>query len=310
MRFTRTPLYLIVILIAVQSVLSQSTAFNYQGRLIDGGTPAGGLYDMEFALFDALSEGSQVGSTQSIQNVQTTNGTFSVELDFGAQFPGALRFLEIRISPQGQGSYTTLQPRQRILSIPYAVKSLSAETANNSLLLGGVSASQYVQTNDGRLSDARAPLAGSNNYIQNTTSQQTDANFNVGGDGTVGGTLTANDVRLGSSGALRAASGPESLRIIRGNVGGGSIPQVSAGAGFTIGPVVPFDDKITILYDTPFTSPPSVVVTPQGSSRTFATLRDPTAAVPATHGFMVSFFLDTGTPNTTIPFNFIVMGPR
>lgn len=310
MRFTRTPLYLIVILIAVQSVLSQSTAFNYQGRLIDGGTPAGGTYDMEFALFDALSDGNQVGSTQSIPNVQVNSGVFSVDLDFGAQFPGAARFLEIRISPQGQGSYTTLQPRQRIMSTPYSVKSLIAETANNSLQLGGVTASQYVQTSDSRLSDARTPIAGSSNYIQNTVAQQSGANFNIDGDGTVGGTLTANDVRIGSSGAYRAASGQESLRIIRGNVGGGSIPQVLAGTGFTIGPLVPFDDKITILYDTPFTSAPSVVVTPQSSSGVFSTLRDPTSTVPATHGFIVTFYLHTGTLTPTTPFNFIVMGPR
>lgn len=306
----RILLLLIVTLISVHSALSQSTVFNYQGRLIDGGNPAGGLYDMEFALFDALSEGNQVGSTQSIPNVQVNSGVFSVDLDFGAQFPGAARFLEIRISPQGQGSYTALAPRHRIMSAPYAVKSLTSETASNSLQLGGVAASQYVQTNDSRLSDARTPIAGSSNYIQNTVTQQSGANFSIDGDGSVGGTLTANDVRMGSSGAYRAASGQESLRIIRGNVGGGSIPQILAGTGFTIGPVAPFDQQITILYDTPFTSAPSVVVTPQSSSKVFSTLRDPTSTVPATHGFIVTFFLDTGTITPTTPFNFIVMGPR
>jgi hypothetical protein len=310
MRLSRTLVFLIVTLMAAHAGLSQSTAFSYQGRLTDGGSAAGGMYDMEFALFDALADGSQVGSTQSIPNVQVTNGTFAVELDFGAQFPGQARFLEIRISPHGQSSFTTLQPRQRILSIPYAVKSLSAETANNSLQLGGVAASQYVQTNDARLSDARAPIAGSPNYIQNTVTQQSGANFNIDGDGTVGGTLTANDVRLGSSGEYRAASGQESLRIIRGNIGGGSIPQILAGTGFTIGPLVPFDDKITILYDTPFTTAPSVVVTPQSSSGVFSTLRDPTSTVPATHGFIVTFYLHTGTLTPTTPFNFIVVGPR
>jgi hypothetical protein len=45
-----------------------------------------------------------------------------------------------------------------------------------------------VLTGDARLSDARAPLPGSSNYIQNGTTQQT-ANFRISGNGIVGGNL-------------------------------------------------------------------------------------------------------------------------
>jgi hypothetical protein len=57
-----------------------------------------------------------------------------------------------------------------------------------------VTASQFVQANDSRLADARTPTAGSTNYIQNTTSQQSSTNFNISGDGNAAGTLSGNIV--------------------------------------------------------------------------------------------------------------------
>lgn len=186
------------------SVSAQMTAFTYQGSLKDGVNPASGNYDFEFALYDALSGGTQLGSTLTQSGVNVANGIFSVSLDFGSQFPGANRFLEIHVRQTGGGAFTPLAPRQAISSAPYAVKSLNADaalnatnavtatTANNALSLGGVAASQYVLTGDPRMSDARDPLPGSANYIQNGTAQQTSSNFNISGNGTTGGTLSGN----------------------------------------------------------------------------------------------------------------------
>src|SRR5258708_32380938 len=53
-------------------------------------------------------------------------------------------------------------------------------------LLGGVAASQYVQTIDSPLSYARPPAAGSSNHIQNTTSQQPNSGFKIRGNGAIG----------------------------------------------------------------------------------------------------------------------------
>jgi len=50
------------------------TAFTYQGRLMDGGNPADGLYDFRFALYDAEVSGSQIGSVLSLDDVQVTDG--------------------------------------------------------------------------------------------------------------------------------------------------------------------------------------------------------------------------------------------
>ena len=75
--------------------------------------------------------GAQLGSTITQSGIAVTNGIFSVSLDFGNQFPGAGRFLEIRVRPSGGGALTTLAPRHAIISTPYAVKSLSSDNATS-----------------------------------------------------------------------------------------------------------------------------------------------------------------------------------
>src|SRR5204863_5854765 len=134
--------------------------------------------------------------TQTVSNVAVSGGIFTASLDFGANvFPGASRFLEISARPSGAQSFALLTPRQPITATPYALRSLNATTADvatNAQQLGGVAASQFVQSSDTRLSDARTPTAGNSNYIQNSTSPQAASNFNISGDGTAAGTLSAN----------------------------------------------------------------------------------------------------------------------
>src|SRR2546425_8215610 len=193
-------LLLIALLLSFSSgrALAQTTAFTYQGRLTDSSTPANGNYDLQFALWDSSSGGSQIGAPQNFSNIGVSSGIFTVTLDFGANaFPGANRFLEISARLSGASAFTLLSPRQQITSTPYAVRSgiaAIADTATNATQLGGVGASQYVQTGDSRLTDSRAPTAGSSNYIQNSAIQQSSSNFNISGDGTSGGTLSSKIV--------------------------------------------------------------------------------------------------------------------
>ena len=196
------PVISIAFIIAMSiAVNAQSYAFTYQGRLTDNSLTANGNYDFEFRNFDALSGGSQYGSTVVLLNVPVTNGIFTVNLDFGNNFPGATRYLGIAVRVAGSGlSYTDLLPRQEITSAPYAVKSLnadtaiSADTATNASQLGGLPASDYVQQTDTRLTNARNPLPGSANYIQNSVGLQSSSNFNISGNGTAAGTLSAATV--------------------------------------------------------------------------------------------------------------------
>src|ERR1043166_4783628 len=159
---------MIILIPAGLCVAQQTSAFNYQGKLGDTGSPANGNYQFEFKLFDAAAGDVQIGTTQSASAV-VTNGIFTTQLDFGSAafiigHGSAERWLEISVRPGTTGTYTTLTPRRQINSVPLAVGSLSADDAAH---LGGVSAVNYVQTTDPRLFDARTPTAGSVDYIHN-----------------------------------------------------------------------------------------------------------------------------------------------
>ncbi|MEQ1924105.1 MAG: hypothetical protein ABL952_16495, partial [Pyrinomonadaceae bacterium] len=176
---------LIFLALATSAIAAaQTTQFGYQGSLVNAGSPASGSHDFEFALFDAQSGGAQLGTTNTLNNVFVNAGIFNVTLNFGSQFPGADRFLEIRVRPSGGGGFTTLIPRQKLTSGPYAIKSLTSDTATNATQLGGVAANLYVVTTDPRMTDAREPTAGSNSYIQNqSASSQASSNFRISGTG-------------------------------------------------------------------------------------------------------------------------------
>jgi len=47
-------------LVAASTVCAQTTAFTYQGRLIDGGQPAKGSYDLAFTVYDDGATGNLV----------------------------------------------------------------------------------------------------------------------------------------------------------------------------------------------------------------------------------------------------------
>lgn len=108
---------------------AQTTAFTYQGRLNDGAGPANGSYDLSFALYDAAGAGGQLGGSITNTATAVSNGLFTVTLDFGNQFPGADRWLEIGVRTNGGGAFSTLTPRQSITATPYAVQAANATVA-------------------------------------------------------------------------------------------------------------------------------------------------------------------------------------
>ena len=123
---------------AAVSGFAQGTAFTYQGWLSSGGLPASGAYDLAFSLFDATNGGNQLGSTALVSGMAVSNGQFSVMLDFGGNFPGTDRWLEIGVRTNGAPTFATLSPRQKFTSAPYAI------TASN--LSGGLPAIQLSGT--------------------------------------------------------------------------------------------------------------------------------------------------------------------
>jgi len=176
---------LITLVFAAHTARAQSTTFMYQGRLTDAGANANGTYDLEFKLFDAA--GGQSGPTLTRDDVQVTDGLFTVPLDFGlSPFAAGTAFtLGIGVRPgASSGAFNALAPRQPLTSSPYAIQTINAAQ------LGGVPASEYVKTDDPRLnSSGGQPAPGSNNYIQNSATTQANASFNIGGNGLVGGNV-------------------------------------------------------------------------------------------------------------------------
>ncbi len=238
--------YLVLILfvlgfLCAPGINAQSNEITYQGSLKVSGLPANANYDFEFRLFDAVSGGTQVGPLVLQTGITVTDGVFSVKLNFGPTFPGQDRFLDITVRPAGSGGYTPLTPRQKVGSVPYAIQSINAGnstfsvTAQNALSLGGIAAAQYVVTSDVRLTDPRNPIAGSPNYIQNSSTLQAASNFNVSGTG------NANIFNAGTSfnfGGTHLLSAPGSNNVFVGsgsgqlNTSGNHNAFVGAGSGF------------------------------------------------------------------------------
>jgi hypothetical protein len=182
----------VVLLIAIQpnNASAQTPAFTYQGKLADNGTPANGLYDFIVSLWDAGTNGNQIGSTLNLVNRQVTDGIFTLTLNFGAGvFNGQSRFLEISVKPSGSANPpTVLSPRQFVVSTPYAIKSLGSASADSLSLacVNCITSSQILSVNGSSIVGP-IPLGslpqGNNNYIQNTTIEQPSSAFNVSGVG-------------------------------------------------------------------------------------------------------------------------------
>ena len=103
------------------STFAQGTAFTYQGRLNDGANPANGIYDLRFAIYNGDIGGTPLGGLLTNSATGVSNGLLTVTLDFGNQFPGAARWLEIGVRSNGGGAFSVLSPRQQIRATPYAI---------------------------------------------------------------------------------------------------------------------------------------------------------------------------------------------
>jgi len=110
---------------------SQGSTFTYEGRLLDGGAPANGSYDLQFALTDAAINGNHLGAAFTSAPVLVSSGLFATTLNFGASvFDGSSRWLEIGVRTNGSTvPYALLSPRQAITATPYAVYANSSATA-------------------------------------------------------------------------------------------------------------------------------------------------------------------------------------
>lgn len=134
---------------------AQGTAFTYQGRLLDGGAPANGSYDLRFGLSSTAVggstalEGSSVAGPVTNTAVPVSAGLFQVVLDFGAAFNGTPMWLEIGVRTNGStAGFTPLSPPQPVAPVPTALYSSQAGVALLAKnVVGGVMAANGIATN-------------------------------------------------------------------------------------------------------------------------------------------------------------------
>ena len=158
----QTKLNLIIVLIAAALCMAavgyaapMGTAFTYQGRLADANSPAEGLYDFEFAVFDALDGGSQQGGTVDVNDLDVIDGYFTVPLDFGGDpyiFSGDARWLEVAVRPGASsdpGDLVTLSPRQELTPTPYSIYAKTAGAGHSLDAADGSPTDAVYVDNDG-----------------------------------------------------------------------------------------------------------------------------------------------------------------
>ncbi len=181
-----------------------------------GAGPATGLYDLRFGLYDAASAGTQQGILLTNSATAVSNGLFAVTLDFGNQFPGANRWLEIGVRTNGSGAFTTLAPREAVTPTPYAIYATSAGSAATASTATSATSAATATT----ASSFSGSLAGNVTGTQGATVVTT-----VGGQ-------TAANVAAGASAANAATSANTPNTIVKRDGSGGFLAGAITAASF------------------------------------------------------------------------------
>jgi hypothetical protein len=134
---TRISILLTVIALGLATLPTRAAdvgdTFVYEGRLWRDGEAVSTFADLQFRLFDSPEAGERIGGIVTKPSAAVLDGRFTAKLNFGEDaFDGQARWIEIRLrDPAGSGPWITLEPRQRIHAVPYAMFAIrSAESAN------------------------------------------------------------------------------------------------------------------------------------------------------------------------------------
>jgi len=197
------------------------TAFTYQGRLQDGGTPANAPYDVRLVLYDAAVGGSQVGPIVSLEDVPVAQGLFTVVPDFGPVFTGSRRFLEVGVRPGAStGAYAILSPRQELTPGPNVLFSATAPWTGVSGKPAGFA--------DGVDND----LLGGLSCASGQVAKFNGAAWACAADADSGGDITAVTAGTGLTGG--AASGSVTLTVNQATVQSRVLGTCAAGSGIRL----------------------------------------------------------------------------
>jgi len=231
------------------------TSFTYNGRLMDTGSLADGLYDFLFALYDDSDPnvGNQVGDAVFVNEFDVIDGYFTVELDFGAEvFNGDARWLEIGVRPGGGGGFTTLRPRQKVMPTPYALYAASG-TRGPRGAQGPPGASPFVvDGNDVYYVDGNVGIGttepNSALEVNGTITGTVDANQAVYGINTNSGnagSLGGSNYGVKSEGDLVVDGNDAAFRGTIGPNNGAPFPRPAYDSGWLSG----VGDYVTLYHD-------------------------------------------------------------
>ena len=191
------------------------TSFTYQGQLSVNGAPADGVCNLQFGLFAAASGGAALASVGPLA-VSIDKGLFTAALDFGANFPGADRWLEITAACPGNATQV-LAPRQPITAAPYALFANTAGTVPDASVTSAKIADGTIAAadlGDGAVTSAKI----ANNTITDSDIDTTKVQKRVSGTCAAGTALS----QVNSDGTVTC-------------VAVGDITAVTAGTGLTGG---------------------------------------------------------------------------
>ncbi|MBI4582706.1 MAG: tail fiber domain-containing protein [Planctomycetes bacterium] len=193
------------------------TVITYQGHLRETGSPVNEKMDFQFSLWSAPTDGNQVSTVLTVNDVEVINGLFTVKLDFGnvnsSLFNGDPRWLQIALKPHSSGGpFTTMAPRQEITHVPYAIHALNGGSGVWNVTGGDI----YYDSGDVGIGTARParPLHiksnGSNHWLGLENPAGTKWNFDY-----------VMNPALGYNSALRIAPDNSPLQLYLPNEPGG-----------------------------------------------------------------------------------------
>jgi len=117
-------LCLMVCQVKIGEAADVGTAFTYQGRLLDANSPADGLYDFMFTLYDSNDACDLVAGPVEVNDLDVIEGYFTTELDFGQVFDGNDLWLKIGVRPgelTEPEDYISLNPLVELTPAPHAI---------------------------------------------------------------------------------------------------------------------------------------------------------------------------------------------
>ena len=207
-----------------QTAAATNNVINFQARLETsaGAIVPDGNYNVQFKLYNVSTGGTALWTESYLnsasQGIQVVNGYLTANLGSITAFPSTINWDQQLYLTMNIGGTTTgtpsydgeMNPRLQLTALPYAFRAgklsdpansgstlgWATQSTANSILLPDEGGTLCIEssTNCGF-----ATSTGSTSYIQNGTSVQTGANFNIDGNGTIGGTLQAATVNATST---------------------------------------------------------------------------------------------------------------